>query len=318
MGFETRNATGQTGPDRPPWPGSARHDMRPALDAVVTRGLLTPGTDLGGTGDHALLLVPLDGDPFGIRLGEGMAEPVEMARGGAVVVAAHTAVRMDLSAPVGAILIEFGEALMRSSPVPVFGRRRGHHALRSGAATHLEGIVGAASLLARDMETNVGGFAFRSALTLAIIEGIAHDDAFVRHREEVASDYTLAGIERALRLIEQDLSAPLSLDVLAAEAGISAYHLSRSFRRITGTNLHAYMRQRRLQEACRLLSETRRPLVQIAYDCGFSSQSRMTTVFRQLLDTTPLAYRQQCWRAGEDAGGGRAAGAPRPRSMQDR
>jgi AraC-like DNA-binding protein len=69
-----------------------------------------------------------------------------------------------------------------------------------------------------------------------------------------------------------------------------------------------YLRERRLKEACRLLAETRKPLAEIAYDCGFSSQSRMTTVFRQALDTTPLAYRHRCWHSDQ---GQSANGRPR-------
>ena len=275
--------------------------MRPAFDAIVTAGALTSGQQVAMDGDRALLLVHLKGRPLGIILGDKIGEEVNLAEGGVFVVAAHTALRVRLSSPIDALMIAFGEDLMRNPPVPSFGRRQGHHALQSGRAAQPKGIAGAAELLARDLASDSGGFAFRSALTLAVIEGLAHDDGLVRHREEVASNYTGAGIERALRLIDQNLSAPMSLEMLASAAGISPFHLSRSFRRITGLSIQGHIRERRLKEACRLLAETRKPLAEIAYDCGFSSQSRMTTVFRQILDTTPLAFRNQCWRADRRA-----------------
>lgn len=296
MGYANRHPAAR-GANDPRFEASATHDMRPAFDAIVTAGALTSGPQVATDGDRALLLVHLEGRPLGIRLGDNIGEELNLAEGDVLVVAAHTPLRVRLSSPIRALMIAFGEDLMRNPPVPSFGRRQGHHALVSGRAAQPLGIAGAGELLARELASESGAFAFRSALTLAILEGLAHDDGLVRHRGEVASSYTGAGIERALRLIDQNLSAPLSLEMLASAAGISPFHLSRSFRRITGLSIQGYIRERRLKEACRLLAETRKPLAEIAYDCGFSSQSRMTTVFRQILDTTPLAFRNQCWRA---------------------
>jgi AraC-like DNA-binding protein len=286
------------------------HDMRPAFDLRASVQLLTSASDVAQTDGLALLFVHLEGPPFGIRFGETIGDEVSLRAGEAVVVVAHAPIRARLPGPVSALMLEFSETLVRNSPVPSLGRRQGHHVLHSGRAAHPEGIVGAARVLATEMRAGSGGYAFRSALTLAMVEGLAIDEGLVRYREEVASDYTTAGIERALNLIEKNLAQPVSLDWLSSEAGISPFHLSRSFRRITGLSIQGYLRERRLKEACHLLAETRKPLAEIAYDCGFSSQSRMTTVFRQTLDTTPLAYRHRCWHAdGRQSGGDRPKGA---------
>jgi AraC-like DNA-binding protein len=275
--------------------------MRPAYDIRARTQLLTSASEVAATDDLALLLVHLDGSPFGIRFGETIGEEITLKHGEAVLVAAHAPIRVGLPSPVSALMLEFSETLLRNSPLPSLGRRPGHHALHSGRAANPEGIFATARVLATDMRNGLGSYAFRSALTLAIVECIAVDETLVMFREEVASDYTIAGIERALNLIESNLAQPVSLDWLASEAGISPFHLSRSFRRITGLSIQGYLRERRLKEACRLLAETRKPLAEIAYDCGFSSQSRMTTVFRQNMDTTPLAYRHRCWHSAPAA-----------------
>lgn len=300
MGHEMRHAGGQTGDLCDDIP-DATHDMRPAFDAVATAGALSPDKTISASGDHALLLVHLGGDPFTVRLGEDIGREVSVAKGAIIVLGAHALVTARLSSPIRALRIEFGEDLMRSAPVPMLGRRRGGHVVRSGGVAHRSAIAAAAGVLALDMALNVGGFAFRSALTLAIIEGLAHDDALVRRLEDDASRFACAGIERAIRLIETNLATGLPLTALAAGAGVSPFHLSRSFRRVTGMSIREYVRERRLREACRLLSETRKPLAEIAYECGFSSQSRMTTVFRQALDVTPLAFRNTCWHGSERA-----------------
>lgn len=288
---------GQTGADPRRGRETAMHDMRPAFDAIVTARVLAPGHAVAPAGDRALLVVHLGGSPFRLRLSEHIEEVVGLAEGGAVVLAAHTLLKTWLPSPARVVLIEFGEHLVRQASMPVLGRRPGARTIRSGRLRQPAGVAGAARILAGDMIRNVCGFAFRSALTLAIIEGLVEDDGLVRRLDEEASEFACDRIDRALRLIEQDLAAPLSLGSLAAEAGISPFHLSRSFRRVTGFSIQGYLRQRRLKEACRLLSETRKPIAEIAYACGFSSQSRMTTVFRQMMDTTPLAFRNQCWRS---------------------
>lgn len=273
---------------------AAVHDMRPSFEIRATmRGLHAP-SDIAVIPDLALLLVPLEGGPMGVRFGGTIGREVSLTTGDALLVAAQTPILVRLPSPVNALLVEFSENLVRTCPLPALGRRRGHHAILSGRASRPASLVGTARLLAADIFSDAGGYAFRSALILAMMECLAQDEALVAYREEFTSDFTIAGVERAIRHIEANLAEPISLDRLAAHAGISPFHLSRSFRRITGLGIKGYLQERRLRQACRLLADTRKPLAEIAYDCGFSSQSRMTTVFRKLLDTTPLAYRQSC------------------------
>jgi AraC-like DNA-binding protein len=43
----------------------------------------------------------------------------------------------------------------------------------------------------------------------------------------------------------------------------------------------------------RLLRETDRPLIQVAYEVGYGSQSTFTRAMRRWLDASPRAYRQR-------------------------
>jgi AraC-like DNA-binding protein len=53
-----------------------------------------------------------------------------------------------------------------------------------------------------------------------------------------------------------------------------------------------YITKVKVGRACELLATTRRPIAEIAVEVGFSSQSHFSTRFRQIVGTTPLAYRQ--------------------------
>jgi transcriptional regulator GlxA family with amidase domain len=48
-----------------------------------------------------------------------------------------------------------------------------------------------------------------------------------------------------------------------------------------------------VDEARRLLSDTLRPIADIAFETGFTDQSHLTRVFRRSLGETPAAFRKR-------------------------
>lgn len=99
-------------------------------------------------------------------------------------------------------------------------------------------------------------------------------------------------VQSVLSHIEENLHAPHQLEDLAAIAGVSPYHFARVFRRTIGRSPHQYVIERRLAHAKRRLNQSDDPIVEIAHDCGFASQSHMTDVFNKVLGITPGALRR--------------------------
>ncbi len=95
-----------------------------------------------------------------------------------------------------------------------------------------------------------------------------------------------------LKYIDANLEQALPVPELADLVGISAPHLSRSFKQNVGESLHTYILHRRTDAARRFLSEDGLSLAEIALKSGFSSQSHMTSVFRKLLGQTPGEVRR--------------------------
>ena len=91
--------------------------------------------------------------------------------------------------------------------------------------------------------------------------------------------------------IEANLANPVTLDDLAAVAGLSRYHLCRAFRQSTGFPPHAWLTRARLAAARRLLRGTSLPIGEIAHQCGFASPNQFATSFRSSVGVTPTAYR---------------------------
>lgn len=89
------------------------------------------------------------------------------------------------------------------------------------------------------------------------------------------------------------LDGAVSLADLAALTGLSRWGFSRAFKATTGQTPHEFITDMRLARARDLLSAGTESLADVAYACGFSSQSHMTDVFRQKLGTTPGRYRRE-------------------------
>lgn len=100
------------------------------------------------------------------------------------------------------------------------------------------------------------------------------------------------GVARAKTFIDAHFAANFSLAELAAECGLSRFHLLRIFKNATGLTPVAYRTQRRIEKA-RSLMRTRRSIAEIALEVGFADQSHLTRNFQRLVGVSPSQYRQQ-------------------------
>ncbi|HYG88437.1 MAG TPA: AraC family transcriptional regulator [Azospirillum sp.] len=98
-------------------------------------------------------------------------------------------------------------------------------------------------------------------------------------------------LRRVLGYIEEHIADDVSLELLASVAGLSPYHFARCFRQDTGKPPFRYIMDRRLERAGSLLATAKLPIADIAAQCGFSSASHFSTVFRKAFGVAPMQYR---------------------------
>ena len=98
-----------------------------------------------------------------------------------------------------------------------------------------------------------------------------------------------ACIRRARHRIDADPAAPVTLIELAKESGLSRYQLIRAFARELGLTPHAYILQRRIALAQRLI-RTGCDLADVAVRAGFYDQSHLTRWFVRQFGVTPRRY----------------------------
>jgi AraC family transcriptional regulator len=97
--------------------------------------------------------------------------------------------------------------------------------------------------------------------------------------------------QKALWFIESHPADALTLDEVAAIAGISRFHMVRAFAAATGLSVMRYVRARRLSEAARALANGAPDILSVALDADYGSHEAFTRAFRDHFGVTPETVR---------------------------
>src|SRR5947199_9528367 len=98
--------------------------------------------------------------------------------------------------------------------------------------------------------------------------------------------------QKALWFIESHLASALTLDEVAAIAGVSRFHIVRAFASATGWSVMRYVRARRLSEAARALANGAPDILSVALDADYGSHEAFTRAFRDHFGVTPESVRE--------------------------
>ncbi|MGQ3027621.1 MAG: helix-turn-helix domain-containing protein [Ferrovibrionaceae bacterium] len=100
-------------------------------------------------------------------------------------------------------------------------------------------------------------------------------------------------LTRVFRHVEEHLDGPITLQDMAAAAGLSRMHFAAQFRAATGQRPHDYLLRRRIERAQSLMREDGASLVDVALSVGFQTQAHFTTVFKRICGETPHRWRSR-------------------------
>ena len=99
-------------------------------------------------------------------------------------------------------------------------------------------------------------------------------------------------IDAALAYLHENYSMHISVSELAAHMFLSRDYFSKLFRSTTGMTVTAFLKQLRVNEACRLLAESDLSVTEIAQYCGFHDMKHFYSAFRSRIGKTPGEYRK--------------------------
>lgn len=97
--------------------------------------------------------------------------------------------------------------------------------------------------------------------------------------------------EEIITYINEHFKEDISVEDLAARAGLSQYHFIRIFKKETGFTPHEYIVNTRIATAKYLLKNTRLSVKDICFSTGFSCESVFCSAFKRHQGMTPAQYR---------------------------
>lgn len=252
---------------------------------------IPPAIDQAGLDQH-FVSIHLGGAKRLSRRGEGGLQRQEVAAGAYSVVPAGSAFQWDTQGPVDFVHIYFEPRFFEQIVTHTFDR--------NPAKIDLRETLGHDDILVR-------------ALTAALLEELGSDGTQRAYLDDVMhlllcrvfrlhSDVGVGGararhvlapyrLRRAVEFVEANLGASIGVAEIADASGISRFHFSRAFRQTTGKAPYAYLLERRVAAAKSLLIHESSPLTVIARQCGFTSLSQFSRMFKRETGTNPSHYR---------------------------
>lgn len=112
------------------------------------------------------------------------------------------------------------------------------------------------------------------------------------HSERSEVTRNLAVPNQMIEYIKHNLSAQLSAEDVAAQAGISAAHARRLFRAAFGLTIHQYVHARTLATAKRMLTAGTYSIGEIADQLGYCDDNYFSAVFKKEFGLSPTQFRK--------------------------
>ena len=135
-----------------------------------------------------------------------------------------------------------------------------------------------------------GGEIMLGSVLLELIYSIVKNS---KRSSPVSNPTNSSAVIKAVEYIKGNLAGDLSLEAVSAHISLSPIHFHNTFKVAVGKTLHEFVEEQRLKEAINLLVTSNMTLSEIAYSCGFSSQSYFSFAFKRKMKTTPRNYTRQ-------------------------
>ena len=132
-------------------------------------------------------------------------------------------------------------------------------------------------------DTRLGAQTMRETLIIQLLIHINRLHEAAPERAEVRGD---PKVQEALSYINEHFREELSVDTLAERLYLSPYHFMRLFKAQTGSTVHAYVRQKRLMHAARLIREGT-SAAKAAAESGFGDYSAFHRAFKESFGVSP-------------------------------
>lgn len=99
-------------------------------------------------------------------------------------------------------------------------------------------------------------------------------------------------VENIKEFIRNNYTSEITVGELAKKYAINTDYLSVVFKQETGKNMIRYLTEIRVENACKLLKETKSGISDISYSVGYPDRQYFNRIFKKIMGMTPAEYRK--------------------------
>lgn len=107
------------------------------------------------------------------------------------------------------------------------------------------------------------------------------------------TDVKISSIENILNFCINHYREDLSLDIVSKSVHINKYYISKTINNLLNLSFKEFINSLRVIEACELLKNTDKSIINISEEVGFGSLRSFNRAFRAMLGKTPREYRKK-------------------------
>ena len=261
-------------------------DLEPRADRVIRRASTGRGVESGPRHEHGdFELTWVEAGHLAFDLGRGR-RAVEVAAGACVLLPPGTVVTPRTR---GATL---HQVAIHASAIDEASSTLGHR----GSVSREPYVIGAGDRvgqIVRLFMQEVGSGLIQSdPFTASLFDAVVHGIARGPARPPTPGVTLDRRIRRALAAVAAGYRERLSVDDLAAAAGMSRFSFLRAFRAQVGASPYQHLTTFRLERAAeQLRASAAASVLEIALACGFTDPGRFARAFRAHHGCAPRAYR---------------------------
>ncbi len=143
------------------------------------------------------------------------------------------------------------------------------------------------------MEKEMPGYEFcTTGLLWQFIGLVIQHQLYQPAQEALARGSHSSKLKRVMQRIRWDYAKPLTLEMLAQEAGMNPHYFCRVFRQITGRTPIDYLNYYRIECAAELLCSEEESITEVALSCGFGDPGYFARLFKRQKGVTARQWRK--------------------------
>ncbi len=171
---------------------------------------------------------------------------------------------------------------------------RQQHAFRSHMKLSPKGLAGLEAMLNRlEHEYRAQTAGYRLLCRALLHELVIELCRAYPGTQQYAEAHEIMRLARVTAYMEEHFTQALKIEQLARMACFSPRHFIRVFARVYGVTPGRYLEQRRVREACRLLSKyPEMSIAEVATNCGYRDSNFFSRQFREFMGMPPREYRR--------------------------